>query len=178
MSYNTYILYRSKGLCGQCGKPCPPRRARCDACNAKLRSYKKPQTEEQRKAHAIYMKNYYITHKSKMYVLALKTRYGVTLEKATQLAEQTTKGACDICGATLGEKARKRRLFVDHDHKTGKVRGVLCNKCNFLIALASDNPKRLELAISYLRRSDKRGSNEQANTKSQTEGRDHRPLKR
>jgi hypothetical protein len=42
---------------------------------------------------------------------------------------------CAICGCTNGA----RRLSVDHDHETGKVRGLLCNKCNSAIGLLGED---------------------------------------
>lgn len=56
---------------------------------------------------------------------SLWTRYGLTLEDyECMLADQG--GACAICGAP----PKRNRLHVDHDHKTGVVRGLLCARCN------------------------------------------------
>lgn len=55
-------------------------------------------------------------------------------------------GLCAICNGKCN-----RRLAVDHDHKTGKVRGLLCIRCNFLLGYAKDNEEILENAILYLR---------------------------
>ena len=50
---------------------------------------------------------------------------GVTDDEYARLLE-AQGGGCAICGA----KPKTRRLHVDHDHKTGKVRGLLCHRCN------------------------------------------------
>ena len=50
---------------------------------------------------------------------------------------------CAICGST-------DRLVPDHDHKTGAVRGILCNTCNRVLGFAGDDIKRLRNAIVYL----------------------------
>jgi hypothetical protein len=42
-------------------------------------------------------------------------------------------------------------MCIDHDHTTLKVRGILCNKCNFGIGQLNDNIERLENAITYLK---------------------------
>jgi Recombination endonuclease VII len=65
------------------------------------------------------------------------------------LAVQGNKCAC--CPAT--EPGSKVGWHVDHDHKTGKVRGVLCHKCNIAIGMAEDNPFRLVALIQYLAKS-------------------------
>lgn len=55
-------------------------------------------------------------------------------------------GRCAICGSM-----RKYRLNVDHDHKTGEVRGLLCRLCNGrLLTAARDSVDILEAAIDYL----------------------------
>ena len=61
------------------------------------------------------------------------------------------KGGCAICAATLGN-TRYTRLAVDHCHKSGKVRGLLCSNCNTAIGLMKDSPKRMALAVEYLKR--------------------------
>ena len=56
------------------------------------------------------------------------------------------RGVCEICGRTNGA----RRLAVDHDHNTGKVRGLLCHRCNAGLGLFRDDPSILTLAREYL----------------------------
>ena len=58
------------------------------------------------------------------------------------------EGKCAICG--VHQKDLKRKLFVDHNHKTGKVRDLLCSKCNFGLGHFNDDPWLLEKAIKYL----------------------------
>jgi hypothetical protein len=50
---------------------------------------------------------------------------------------------CSICGST-------KRMHIDHDHKTGLYRGMLCGKCNNAIGLFNDNKELLANAIKYL----------------------------
>lgn len=54
---------------------------------------------------------------------------------------------CAICGNEFGDDLKG---FVDHSHETGKVRGVLCTKCNTLLGFANDNIEILKAAIEYL----------------------------
>jgi len=61
------------------------------------------------------------------------------------LAEQN--GACKIC-----ECRQEKCLDIDHDHKTGRVRGLLCHNCNLMLGNAHDDPETLAKAIKYLAR--------------------------
>lgn len=75
--------------------------------------------------------------------------YGITAEEYDKLYK-AQGGKCAICRRATG---KARRLAVDHDHKTGKVRGLLCKPCNRygLGMFARDNPEILERAAAYLR---------------------------
>lgn len=57
-------------------------------------------------------------------------------------------GICQICGKQ--NRLNKRRLAVDHDHKTNKVRGFLCDKCNRGLGFFDDDTDKLNMAIIYL----------------------------
>ena len=84
----------------------------------------------------------------KEYETKLKRVYGIDLD---QYHSMLTKqgGSCKICGTT--DPSCGRTYFcVDHDHKTGKVRGILCNDCNTGIARFKDNIDFLQNAINYL----------------------------
>lgn len=74
--------------------------------------------------------------------------YGLTpVEYSQLLAGQEER--CAICG-TRDWKGPGRKPHVDHDHSTGKVRGLLCVDCNALLGRAHDNPEVLAKAIAYL----------------------------
>jgi hypothetical protein len=77
--------------------------------------------------------------------------YGITLEQYNQmLIEQN--GVCAICGQkeTRKSKYNKYTLSVDHNHKTGKVRGLLCHGCNNCLGTLKDDIKIFQSAIEYL----------------------------
>jgi len=76
-----------------------------------------------------------------------RPRCELTLEEYDQLLA-SQNGVCAICGTP--PKLGGRRLDVDHDHKTKKVRGALCNRCNRGLPWFSDNPDRLRAAADYL----------------------------
>lgn len=75
----------------------------------------------------------------------LKTRYGITPEQYTILLTMQ-RGVCAIC-----QKPPFRvRLAIDHDHKTGKIRGLLCRRCNCGIGNARESTAILAMMIAYL----------------------------
>lgn len=80
-----------------------------------------------------------------------KKSYGLTYEEVKQLREQQNN-LCAICGEIgfMMNDRVKSTLNVDHDHKTGKIRGLLCHNCNRALGLLQDNVERLRKAITYL----------------------------
>ncbi len=80
----------------------------------------------------------------------LKRHYGMTVEMYEDLLA-AQNNACAICGATYG--AKRQRLHVDHDHVTGRIRGLLCSACNRGIGFFKDSPNLLQVAAGYLARS-------------------------
>lgn len=73
-----------------------------------------------------------------------KKNYGISLEEYNALLE-SQNGVCAVCEGKTG-----RKLSVDHDHKTGKVRGLLCVKCNLALGYANDNKNILLGLVEYL----------------------------
>jgi hypothetical protein len=80
---------------------------------------------------------------------ALKARYGITIDEYEERIAQQG-GGCAICGSETAGNGN-RNLHVDHCHKTGEVRGVLCHSCNVILGLAKDQPEILQRAALYLR---------------------------
>lgn len=72
----------------------------------------------------------------------LKRLYNITPKDWDSILE-AQKGRCAICGRT-------NDLCVDHDHTTGKIRGILCRKCNKNIGGLGDNEEGLAKALAYL----------------------------
>jgi hypothetical protein len=91
----------------------------------------------------------------------IKRKYGVSLDDLERLL-QAQGERCAICGKSWQECAPAKRsqyepwfllhLCVDHDHETGKVRGLLCNGCNAGIGMFEEDLARFESAVAYLRR--------------------------
>ncbi len=74
--------------------------------------------------------------------------YGLDEDQLAQLHIKQ-EGLCEIC-----RKSQERRLDADHNHKTGKLRGVLCRSCNIGIGYLQDSPELLSKAIAYLQKYD------------------------
>jgi hypothetical protein len=74
--------------------------------------------------------------------IRLRSWYGISKDQYDSMY-QSQNGACKIC-------TKKTKLVVDHDHKTGSVRGLLCSKCNQGIGLLKENVTALQNAIEYL----------------------------
>lgn len=79
-------------------------------------------------------------------------QYGLTYEEyQKRLAAQN--GVCEICGLT--ETQPGKPLSLDHDHKTGKFRGLICSACNKAMGLVKDNVLTLMAMVQYLKRHSK-----------------------
>lgn len=73
----------------------------------------------------------------------LMRKYGMDEWKYAELYVEQGAG-CAIC------REFQETLYVDHDHKTGKIRGLLCRKCNFGLGLFGDSVDKLLRAVNYL----------------------------
>jgi hypothetical protein len=101
-------------------------------------------------AHKVFSKEH-PTHNSEAQV---KSRYGMTYAEH-QLLDKSQNGICAICGCPETRVNRLGQivpLTVDHDHKTGRVRALLCFHCNWGIGHFYDDPELLEKAAEYLRK--------------------------
>lgn len=81
--------------------------------------------------------------------------YGIT-SKQYQMMHDKQKGKCLICDKeeTVVRNGKVINLAVDHNHITGKVRGLLCNLCNRSIGGLGDSIELLKKAINYLETND------------------------
>jgi hypothetical protein len=75
----------------------------------------------------------------------LKQTYGMTLDEYNELLEKQNYG-CAICGNNNGNRV----MFVDHNHETGEIRGLLCTRCNCAIGLFDDDVEKIAKSIDYL----------------------------
>ena len=102
----------------------------------------------------------------------LRCIYGISLEEYDAMLDRQG-GVCAICKKKPDEG---KALFVDHCHITGRVRGLLCGKCNSVLAFGNDDPDILRAAIAYLRAARDRDRNVTERDTPGASGRAMRPL--
>ena len=127
------------------------RRSECKPCNSKrnaaaVRAAYKKDPEKFKAASSVWRKKNRLKIRNRM----LWYDHGISdSERDRMLASQG--GACAICETVLPVGGRTG-LHVDHDHVTGKVRGILCMNCNMGIGKFHDSSERLRKAAGYLER--------------------------
>ncbi|MBA4365835.1 MAG: hypothetical protein C0398_07565 [Coprothermobacter sp.] len=123
-----------------------------------MRAYR--QTETGKAAVARAKKTFKEEHRTEIaaksalvsYNYSLK-RYGITRAQYDAVFA-LQGGKCAVCGTSAvgGVRGRSKMLCVDHDHKTGKIRGLLCRSCNIAAGSLKDDPDRALLLAEYLKR--------------------------
>ncbi len=98
---------------------------------------KKPRTKE-------YRRKEYLASKSRYRERNLMSFYGIGLAEYDRLFK-SQDGRCAIC-----RRPSTKNLYVDHDHATGVLRGLLCGPCNSALGMLCDSPFLLERAAEYL----------------------------
>ena len=151
---STSLFYRHKqtkdGYLGQC-KACVAARNKADYASNRERNkaYARDYHNKNREAVKEKMRARYVANKDSRRDKALDKKLGKGAS-AFYKAEKAKSDKCRICGINESE-APKGRLAIDHCHETGKLRGLLCDKCNTAIGLFQDNVSNLTAAIEYLR---------------------------
>lgn len=79
----------------------------------------------------------------------LVANYGITLDQYNELLKQQNF-KCKICDNSKSNSKLSTKLFVDHCHISGKIRGLLCDSCNKGLGLFKDNKELLKKSIKYL----------------------------
>lgn len=118
----------------------------CKVCLKARRS-----TPEDILKRKIKQKGYYLKNKEKLLKnsreYSIKRKFNLTEEEyLSKLKDQNH--SCLICG--VHESRLSKKLAVDHCHKTGKVRGLLCFSCNVSLGRFKDSKELLQKAINYL----------------------------
>jgi|SRR5450755_396089 Recombination endonuclease VII len=110
----------------------------------KLTSYCKVHDAERRK-------KYYTAHTEQMINRMYRYNYGTEADIYDRLFEEQ-RGRCACCGSTETRQyqAKTRRLALDHCHNTGRVRGLLCRKCNLALGYLDEDPEKIRLLLKYV----------------------------
>ena len=109
--------------------------SKCKDCkNAYSRNYNNVNEDALKNLH----KEWAERNKSKIRLSQIKYNYNLTEEEYEALPK-----ACEVCGNT-------ENLCIDHDHITGKVRGVLCSRCNSALGLLGDSKEVILKLASYI----------------------------
>lgn len=136
--------------CTTCGQPkvrtnCKKKRTICKPCLAnRSRLYRKNNFEKLKKEK----QEYRLKNIKRYQDRALVKAYGITLDQYNQMLNAQNS----VCAVCLYKETSKRntRLCVDHDHKTGKIRGLLCNRCNRSLGLLQDSPNVIKSLLEYI----------------------------
>jgi len=108
------------------------------------KAYRTKNKDKYKERYTEYYKRYRDEHKAKSEAYRVQREYGLSLEQVDELVlKQNHK--CAICGKLLKETKR----CIDHDHRTGKVRGILCIRCNTGLWSLEDEEYKVK-ALEYL----------------------------
>lgn len=115
----------------------------CKHCHRKRNNLKNQTTEGKE-----YWKEFNQSPKRKLYSkdYSLKRLYGITLKQKQSMFD-AQNGKCVTCNESF---KNFESVCLDHDHKTGKIRGLLCRGCNNAIGLVKENCDTLDNMIRYL----------------------------
>jgi hypothetical protein len=131
-------MHKTKAQCRECTNT--KARAYAKANRAKVLAYKK--------AHGHTVQPSGLTRNKEG---KLRTTYGLSASAFNDMLKaQGFK--CGCCGGPFASNNHKRPMHVDHNHQTGKVRGILCGGCNLILGHAKDSIEVLQRAIFYLQK--------------------------
>jgi len=84
---------------------------------------------------------------------SIKHAYGITPDDYNKLL-MAQDNKCAVCGTDIQtyNMGHIKHFAVDHDHTTGKIRGLLCHNCNRSIGLLKEDPEVLRKAANYIER--------------------------
>jgi hypothetical protein len=125
----------------------PPDRIKTNAC-ARKRYKTSAKEREKRRMVRLSKRQWYIDYSRNHHYM---NKYKISFNDAVKILE-SQNGLCDICKITVTpcNPIKQNRMHLDHDHATGKVRGVLCHRCNTGLGMLQDRVDLLDSAKAYL----------------------------
>ncbi|MCK5612564.1 endonuclease VII domain-containing protein [Candidatus Pacearchaeota archaeon] len=153
-----------KRICKRCGVERPitdfhivkecleGRRPVCKFC---IRKQQKKRYDDNAEFARARQRRYNARNPQVMRQINLKKKYGIVIEEYNIMFE-SQGGVCLICGCseTVKRNDKIKNLAVDHNHVTGKVRGLLCQKCNQALGLLGENPVVIKSLLEYITNND------------------------
>jgi len=149
-----------KKICGKCkqersltefngDKNSPDKKSwQCKKCRADYR-----RSERVRARTSVYNKKYAKENldliRQKERRNNLKYKFGLTVQQYDKMF-QDQGGECKIC--SIAQSQLKKKLCVDHNHDTGRIRGLLCDSCNRAMGLLKESIPVIEKIIDYLKK--------------------------
>lgn len=128
---------------------------RCKACKAAY--YKKWRSSGGKQWETDYRKRRQEIYRRQEFRRGLRRFYNLTIEDYNARLKQQN-GTCAACGKPETAKFTKtgvtKRLAVDHCHNTGRIRGLLCARCNRVLGLVADSSELLISLSAYLRKAE------------------------
>ena len=123
-----------------------PRKVFCSQACRHKEWYSHPENKEDKKRRSA---NWSDENPQGVFKRRLKRHYGITPDQY-EVMNNAQNGVCKICKQIC---PTGRRLSVDHSHVTGKIRGLLCMRCNNGLGSFNDNIPNILAAVDYLKES-------------------------
>jgi len=137
----------------------------CRSCNAKsMRDRYRSMNEEERREHNLSRRNEQNTKRCRAramkryredpsYRESFRAKQNANRYKLStdEYAERMSR-TCEICGEHRPRVGHAGGMHIDHDHRTGKLRGTLCHNCNLALGRLRDDPEIVDSAAAYLRK--------------------------
>jgi len=136
--------HKGNGLCVSCYSR-DRARQNATANRERSRSWYANNTDKAKSASAAWNAAHPDGHRRNV----IRSRYGISADDERQILERQNY-LCPICGGQFDASSRATVAHIDHDHSTGKVRGILHFRCNVGIGALGDSAERLANAIAYL----------------------------
>lgn len=121
----------------------------CKTCNAEHRKQRYKANIELAREKARNKADSWRKRNPEKDLAAQLRRYNLSVESFKTL-ETKQNGVCAICKDPPGVNPWQKRLCVDHDHETNRIRGLLCDKCNRALGMLGDNVEAFKRVIKYL----------------------------
>jgi len=134
----------TKKVCATCGESDWGSRNRCKPCRARQERLRLGKNlDAERAKRRVWRRSWREAHPDEERAASRQRRYGLSASAVAAMI-RAQGNVCRICGRTNPD-------CVDHDHETGRVRGILCSRCNAGLGHFKEDAERMRAAAEYLR---------------------------